>query len=280
VSLDFNSGPPANALLFGSAYVSAGTLELNTNATFQTGSFILNDPMPGQVVSNFTARFKIRVTPGTTPPADGFSFNWATDLPDAAFGEDGAGTGLTIGFDTYDNGGGNAPAVNVIWNGTNVAHRLVDIAQLVTGTNFTDVFIRLNPDATLDLVYGCQSIYARQPIPGLTGLTGARFGLGGRTGGLIETHTIDDFTLELGSSAVSLPLVIGTASRTGNGAFQILFTNSPGVSFSVLATTNVALPLANWLLLGAPTEITPGSYEFIDSQTTNVLSKFYQVRSA
>jgi hypothetical protein len=93
------------------------------------------------------------------------------------------------------------------------------------------------------------------------------------------THSIDDFTLEFGSCSVSLPLVIGKASKTGNGSFQIAFTNSPGFSFSVLATTALALPLSNWIFLGTPTEITPGNYQFIDSQATNVPHKFYKVLS-
>jgi len=278
-SLDFNSGLPTNAAVFGSAYVNAGALELNTNATSQIGSFILNDPVPGQVVSNFTARFKLRLTGITTPPADGFSFNWATNLPNAAFGEDGAGSGLTLSFDTYDNGGGEAPAVDILWNGTMVAHRLVPLSLLLTGTNFVEVFVRVNADATLDLVYGCQSVYAHQPVPGMTTLTGARFGLGGRSTGLIETHSFDDFTLEFGSSNLSLPVVIGSASRTGSGGVQLTFTNSPGAAFSVLATTNLSLPLANWILLGAATEVTPGSYRFTDLQSTNAPFKFYKVRS-
>jgi hypothetical protein len=279
VSLDFNSGLPTNAALFGSAYVSAGKLELNTNATSTLGSLILDDPMPGQVVSNFTARFKLRLASITPQPADGFSFNWATNLPNAAFGKDGAGVGLTLAFDTHDNGGGEAPAVDILWNGTTVARRLVPISSLLTGSNYVDVFIRVNHDATLDLVYGCQSIYARQPVPGMTPLMGGRFGFGSRTGGLIETHTIDDVNLEFDSTSVSLPLVIGAASRIGNGAFQFAFVNSPGASFSVLATTNLALPLTNWVLLGPATEIAPGSYQFIDFQATNSPRKFYNVRS-
>jgi len=264
--------------LFGSAYLNAGALELNSNAAPQIGSLILNDPMPGQIISNFTARFKLRLTPITTPPADGFSFNWATDLTNAAFGEEGAGTGLTVSFDTYDNGGGEAPAVDIRWNGATVAHRLVPLSLLVTGTNFVDVFIRLNTNATLDVVYGCQSVYAHQPVPGLTGLMGARFGLGGRAGGLIETHTIDDFTLEFGSSNIALPLVIGNTLRTGNGQVQLTFTNLPGAAFSVFAATNLSLPFTNWILLGAPTEIAPGTYQFTDLQATNTPSKFYKLR--
>ena len=184
-----------------------------------------------------------------------------------------------MSFDTYDNGGGEAPAVDVHWNGATVAHRLVPLSLSVTGTNFEDVFIRLNMNATLDVVYGCQSVYANQPVSGMTGLRGARFGLGGRAGGLIETHTIDDFTLEFGSSNISLPLVIGTASRIGNGGVQLDFTNSPGLAFSVFATTNLCLPFTNWILLGAPAEIAPGMYQFIDAQATNIPSRFYKLRS-
>jgi hypothetical protein len=63
------------------------------------------------------------------------------------------------------------------------------------------------------------------------------------------------------------------------GAFQISFTNLSGLGFTVLATTNLALPLSNWTVLGAPTEAPPGQYQFTDAQATNNPQRFYRVRS-
>jgi hypothetical protein len=63
-----------------------------------------------------------------------------------------------------------------------------------------------------------------------------------------------------------------------NGAFQFAFTNAPGASFTVCSTTNVALPLSQWLQIGSPTETSSGHYVFTDTPATNSQT-FYTVRS-
>src|SRR5262249_9614559 len=66
-------------------------------------------------VYGFTATFKVRMGFGSPVPADGFSFVWGNNLPGTAFGEEGAGYGLVISFDTSDDGNGEAPAIDVRW---------------------------------------------------------------------------------------------------------------------------------------------------------------------
>ena len=66
--------------------------------------------------------------------------------------------------------------------------------------------------------------------------------------------------------------------RLGNGSFQFDFTNTPGASFTTLATTNVSFPLSNWTVLGTPTEAPPGQYQFTDLQASNLVQRFYRVR--
>ncbi|HXS69694.1 MAG TPA: kelch repeat-containing protein, partial [Candidatus Polarisedimenticolia bacterium] len=61
----------------------------------------------------------------------------------------------------------------------------------------------------------------------------------------------------------------------GNQSFQFIFTNTPGAVLSVLATTNLALPLTNWTRLGGATEISPGQFQFIDPQAANHGQRFY-----
>jgi hypothetical protein len=63
------------------------------------------------------------------------------------------------------------------------------------------------------------------------------------------------------------------------GAFQLGFTNVPGLSFTVFATTNAGLPFTNWMRLGAVTEVSPGQFQFTDSQATTDAQRFYRVRS-
>ena len=69
------------------------------------------------------------------------------------------------------------------------------------------------------------------------------------------------------------------ARQLTNGAFQFAFTNSVGVLFGVLATTNPVLPLSNWTALGGVTEVAPGQFQFIDPQATNNACRFYRLRA-
>jgi hypothetical protein len=63
-----------------------------------------------------------------------------------------------------------------------------------------------------------------------------------------------------------------------NGAVQFMFTNSANAPFTVVTSTNIAQPVTNWVPLGAPVEVSPGIYQFIDSQPGG-LTRFYRVRS-
>jgi hypothetical protein len=66
-----------------------------------------------------------------------------------------------------------------------------------------------------------------------------------------------------------------------NGVFQFNFTNlqsfSPG---AVLATTNPAAPIAQWINLGPPTLIVSSNrlYQFNDPAATNNRPRFYRLR--
>lgn len=72
------------------------------------------------------------------------------------------------------------------------------------------------------------------------------------------------------------PRVFGT--NLSNGNFQLRFVNSPGVSFSILAGTNLTQPLSNWFVLGTATESPAGQFTFTDATRTNQ-QRFYTVRS-
>ncbi|MGA9450524.1 MAG: choice-of-anchor Q domain-containing protein [Verrucomicrobiia bacterium] len=70
------------------------------------------------------------------------------------------------------------------------------------------------------------------------------------------------------------------AMKSGSGSFQFAFTNnSSGVTFTVLTTTNLALPINNWTVLGGAIVIAPGQYQFTDPGATNYPQRFYQVVS-
>jgi hypothetical protein len=64
-----------------------------------------------------------------------------------------------------------------------------------------------------------------------------------------------------------------------DGSFQFSFTNSVGALFGVLATTNVSVPFSNWTALGGVTEISPGQFQFTDSEVMTNSQRFYRLRS-
>jgi hypothetical protein len=78
---------------------------------------------------------------------------------------------------------------------------------------------------------------------------------------------------------ISVPVPISTTltspQKLTNG-FQFTFTNSVGALFGVLTTTNLALPLSNWTVLGGVMEIAPGQFQFTDPQATNGTRRFYR----
>jgi hypothetical protein len=74
------------------------------------------------------------------------------------------------------------------------------------------------------------------------------------------------------------PIVLTNSLILSNGAFQGSFVNTPGLSFTVYSTTNLALAFANWTRLGAATEISAGNFQFTDTPVGNQ-ARFYRVSS-
>ena len=51
------------------------------------------------------------------------------------------------------------------------------------------------------------------------------------------------------------------------------------MSFTAFATTNLSLPFRNWTRLGLVPEVSPGQFQFTDTQATNSPQRFCRVRS-
>jgi hypothetical protein len=86
-----------------------------------------------------------------------------------------------------------------------------------------------------------------------------------------------DLVFTTSTPAATPPRLTGVA--IAGDTFQFSFTNTPGAPFTVLSTTNIALPLTNWTVRGSVTEISPGQFQFTDSQATGITRRFYLVRS-
>jgi hypothetical protein len=85
--------------------------------------------------------------------------------------------------------------------------------------------------------------------------------------------------LIVAAGASPIPIILTNTVRLSSGACRFSFTNTTGLGFTVLAATNVALPLNNWMVLGSATEISPGQFQFTDLQATNIPRRFYRVSS-
>lgn len=280
VAYDFNTGLPSGTAVYGSAFVDAasGVLELNPNLGSQAGAFLTGDLAPGRVVRGFGATFKARLLAGSAPPADGFSFNWASDLPNGPYplAEEGEGSGLRVCFDTWDNGLGEAPAVDVWWNTNLVARRPVSIPFLVRGPDFFDVQIRLSPSGLLDVLYACEPIFVRLPVAGYVPQMGARFGLGSRTGGAWETHSIDDLALQLDLDPGGLPRITAISLEPPPIGVLIQGVGQPGQGYSLEASTD----LVSWIWRANVVADDAGDWRFVESGITTPPYRFYRLRAA
>ena len=76
---------------------------------------------------------------------------------------------------------------------------------------------------------------------------------------------------------LSLP-VVAHVVITGDGA-QLSVTNTPGVAFTVLGTTDLTLPVSSWDVLGQMTEIAPGQFQWTDTDFGSYDFRFFSLRS-
>lgn len=222
-STDFDSGLPPDTLVFNWAHWDffggvgdSGVVKLTEAFNSQEGSLILPDLDGGAEITGFTAAFKMKIGGGAATPADGVSFNFAPDLPDWSFGEEGAGTGLTISFDTFDNGGGEAPAIDVKRGGTVIASAKGNL-NLFRTDDFVNVLVQVSPGGTLNLTVGGTPVFTS--LAGAFVASPGRFGFGARTGGFNDNHWIDDLQITTTSAPPEFPFVFSTAPL-GTGAHE------------------------------------------------------------
>jgi len=64
-----------------------------------------------------------------------------------------------------------------------------------------------------------------------------------------------------------------------NGAFQFTFTGDPTGSYTVLSTTNLLAPLADWPVAGPATNIGAGLFQFATPPLSNQPQQFFRVSS-
>ncbi len=205
VFYDFNTATvPAGTNAYGNATIVAtggvgntAFMQLTDAVNGQAGTWTVNDLNAGGPVESIDMSFKLFLSNGTNPPADGFGFHWAPDLPAAGFpnAEEAVGHGLSIGFDVYDNGGGEAPALDVFWLGNKVGGVKVPQSFLNTQGAFVNTRIRLTAQGLIDVQFGNAIVIYHLQVPNWTAFSGAKYGFAARTGGLNQRQAIDDVAI-------------------------------------------------------------------------------------
>ncbi|MFN0127267.1 MAG: hypothetical protein ACKV19_11345, partial [Verrucomicrobiales bacterium] len=195
-----------SSVILGSGGVAdSGYLSLTDAVGSQNGSLVVENFSGASAQGAMTATFDINLTAtGTNAPAvpaDGFSFNWAVDAPAGIIGgaaEEGAGTGLTITFDTYDNADANpdnatgeAPAIGIKYRNAFVVPEVRITRAFFQQLDWVPFGVRIENDGTVDVMFNNIVVFNNVQIPGWSGLANGRFNIAGRTGGAVETHWID-----------------------------------------------------------------------------------------
>jgi subtilisin-like proprotein convertase family protein len=223
---DFSAGVPPNLKLTGTAQIFNGYLALTFNSPGQIGSAFLDGPPAAQGVESFRADFKAALFGGSTPPADGYSFNFAPAAAtptNSAVGEQGVTNGLAILFDTFDNSG-EAPSIGVVWNGGLVSRVFTQVSSspgVTVATNaLRNVSINLDADGTLDLIYGTNTVFTNLATS-YRPIYGGRWVLAARTGGSTDNHWIDDLSINATLTPPPPVLTNGFCLNLGGGYVEV-----------------------------------------------------------
>ena len=116
----------------------------------------------------------------------------------------------------------------------------------------------------------------------ITGITNGvvSFSFTANTGSGRMAHiTLLGQTIPITQGVIVTPPLLGGAQILTNGLLQFAFTNNPGATFTVLSTTDLSLPLSDWTVAGAASNIGGSQFQFTVQPATNAGQGFYTVRS-
>ena len=187
---DFSSGTPQGAEAFGSAYVGSGVLHL-TNATYSQQGWFVIDTGP-ETVDEFTVEFDMLIGGGNG--ADGMSFNYGNlEGRNSTHAEDGAGSGLRVTFDTYNNGTVDHPDKIQVW----MSDQVVATSGLLPLGGRTSSFIPMSIEYAGESVTVIRDgvVIFDQLHVGPNPVANPDFGFGARTGALYDNHWVDNLTI-------------------------------------------------------------------------------------
>jgi hypothetical protein len=168
-SSDFSTLAPSSSL-FGAAQLDSGILKLTEPINTSFGVYSISMPAD-RTFQTLHAGWKSLIGGGAGGGADGYSFNVATDLPTPPAygnpGEEGAGSGLSVTVDTFDNGGGEV-GLEIKWKGAQVAFQAVPKDDDGSGNflrkdQFVDASVDVSPNGVVIFSYDGNVLSAALP---------------------------------------------------------------------------------------------------------------------
>lgn len=194
------------------AQVVGNRLRLTSNQTGSTSASFKIPSLGADATDSFAASFDFELFSGGTP-ADGFSFNFGA-IDDAAAGsEEGFGTGMSIEFDTFDNGGGEF-GHNIAVDNADVPNGYNPLVPVADGVTRTAVIRWANNAVTLSV--DGEDIFTEVPTPGFSPAATDRFAFAARTGGLFEDLFIDNLVI-----LAPVPMDVGPGDFNSDGAVDL-----------------------------------------------------------
>lgn len=177
------------------AQVVGGRLRLTEDNTGSTSASFKIPSLGADATQSFIASFDFELfdAAGGNPPADGFSFNFGPIGDGATGSEEGFGVGLSIEFDTWDNGG-NEIGYNVGVNNVDVPNGFNPQDPPVDGMVHNATILWSGGAATL--VVDEDIIFSGVPTVGFAPAATDRFAFAARTGGATEDLFIDNLIIQ------------------------------------------------------------------------------------
>jgi hypothetical protein len=189
------------------ASVQGNALRITDDATVSTAAGFFIPGLGEQQNVGFSADFNFSLfdEEGDNPPADGFSFNFGAIEPGTSGSEEGFGTGLSVEFDTWNNGEGEA-GFNVAVDNVDVPDGFVPaadappaaMAALAGDGQFHAARVEyhfLDEEGSITFSIDGEPIFDNIPVPDFVPLEDFNFAFAARTGGATETLLIDDLII-------------------------------------------------------------------------------------
>lgn len=250
-------------------------LKLTDAVNSTTSTVLFPDLDAGYPVQAFVFEVDCRIGNGTANPADGFSISFARNgdatLDDGVgfnggAAEEGTPTGLSIGFDTYDNGNGDVVGFSIKLDGTTLLEvpatvrngAVDDPTSLQTGpigsAGWARLKVELKANGELDVFWKGSPIV--QKLATDWEPSGGRMVFAARTGGENEAHHFDNLTL----TTTPAPLAAVTSATVNEAGYTFRITD--------FATNSVVTPANIEGLSIDGTAVTPTSVTKAGNVTT------------